>query len=462
MAVWALISAALATGIGLVLVALLAPAERWAGGRVLRLTLALPFGIGVSSAAFFWSLITGISHLEIEAVLVVVGLLVGWRIGLPAAGSSAPGGAGPAGSGDTLIGHLFLLLAAADAGVFAWWSAKFPSGGWDGWAIWNQRARFLYEAGDSWRSAFSPALHWSHTDYPLLVPATVARAWRDLGRETTLVPVLLAAGFAIAVAALLVASLGALRGRGHGLAAGALLLATPAFVRYAASQYADVELSYFILATIVLQCVAGGSPAPERWLALAGIAAGLAAWTKSEGLLWVVAAAAALAPVRTVAADGKTRLKRIGAFLAGACPFLLTVLYFRRSVVISWYFLGQNGTPQIGENLRDIHRYRMVAEAFAGQIWRFGSPLLSPVIFLAGYLLLSGIGVARRHRPGLATAGLALSLTAAGYYAIYMLTPEDPRWLLGTSLDRLCLQLWPGVLFTAVVGAGAIGRPDKA
>jgi 4-amino-4-deoxy-L-arabinose transferase-like glycosyltransferase len=354
------------------------------------------------------------------------------------------------------------LLAAADAAVFAWWSARFPSGGWDGWAIWNQRARFLYEAGDSWRSAFSPALRWSHTDYPLLVPATVARAWRDLGCETTLVPVLLAAGFAVAVAALLVASLGALRGRAHALAAGALLLATPAFIRYAASQYADVALSYFILATIVLQCLAGGSPAPERWLALAGIAAGLAAWTKSEGLLWVVAAVAAQALILIVATDRKTRLKRIGAFLAGACPFLLTVSYFRRWVVVSWYFLGQNGRPQIGENLRDVHRYRIVTEAFAGQMWRFGSPLLSPVIFLAGYLLLSGIGVAGRHRPGLAAAGLALSLTAAGYYAIYMLTPEDPRWLLETSLDRLCLQLWPGVLFTAALGAGAIGRPDKA
>jgi hypothetical protein len=461
MAVWAAISAALATGIGLVLVALLAPPERWAGGRVLRLTLALPLGIGITSAVFFWSLITGISHLAIEALLVVC-LLVGWRMRPPAPGSSAPGGSGPAGSGETLLRHLFVLLAAADAAVFAWWTVRFPSGGWDGWAIWNQRARFLYEAGDSWRNAFSPALRWSHTDYPLLVPATVARAWQDLGRETTLVPVLLAAALAVAVAALLVASLGALRGRAHALAAGALLLATPAFVRYAASQYADVALSYFILATIVLQCLAGGSPAPEGWLALAGIAAGLAAWTKSEGLLWVVAAVAAQALVPTAATDGKTRLKRIGAFLAGACPFLLTVLYFRRSVVVSWYFLGQNGTPQVGENLRDVHRYRVVAEAFAGQIWRFGSPLLSPVIFLAGYLLLSGIEVARHQRPGLATAGLALSVTAAGYYAIYMLTPEDPRWLLGTSLDRLCLQLWPGVLFTAALGAGAIGRPDKA
>ena len=171
---------------------------------------------------------------------------------------------------------------------------------------------------------------------------------------------------------------------------------------------------------------------------------------------------AAQALILIVATDRKTRLKRIGAFLAGACPFLLTVSYFRRWVVVSWYFLGQNGRPQIGENLRDVHRYRIVTEAFAGQMWRFGSPLLSPVIFLAGYLLLSGIGVAGRHRPGLAAAGLALSLTAAGYYAIYMLTPEDPRWLLETSLDRLCLQLWPGVLFTAALGAGAIGRPDKA
>jgi len=51
-----------------------------------------------------------------------------------------------------------------------------PHGAWDAWAIWNLRARFLAGPGDAWRAAFDDALAWSHTDYPLLLPATVARA----------------------------------------------------------------------------------------------------------------------------------------------------------------------------------------------------------------------------------------------------------------------------------------------
>lgn len=465
--VLALVSAGLAAGVGYALIALLSPSERWPGGKLLRLAFALPLGIGVGSVAFFLSLVTGVSHLVIEALLLVA-LLILWRMRAHAPhliASRGTGVTGPSPSGETLLRLVFIFLAATDALVFAWWSARFPGGGWDGWAIWNQRGRFLYLAGSSWRNAFSPALSWSHTDYPLLLPASMARAWRDIGHETTLVPILLAALFAVAAAALLVVSLSALRGRTHALAAGVLLLATPSLIRFAASQYADITLSYFILATIVLLCLADGSASPEPWLAVSGISAGLAAWTKSEGLLWVASAVAAQALVLAVAGDGKALFKRLGAFLAGACPFLLTILYFRRAVVVSSYFLGQHGTPRIGENLRDAHRYVMVVQAFAGQLWRFGSPLVSPVVFLFGYLILSGIAVPRRHHSGLASAGLALSLTAAGYYAIYILTPEDPAWLLATSLDRLCLQLWPAILFASVLcagDAGATGRPDKA
>ena len=456
------ISAALAIGIGLALTALLAPAERWPGGRLLRLMVAIPIGIGVCSATFFVALIAGIPHVAIETCLLAGLLPWRWRTSTNAAGApcaiSRAGGQEQA--RETPFRFLFFFLAVVDAAVFACWSARWPRGGWDGWAIWNQRARFIHQAGPRWRDAFSPALSWSNTHYPLLVPATLARAWNDLGSETTLVPIFVSGLFAVAVTGLLVLSLSALGGRAHAFAAGALLLGTPSFVQIAASQYVDVTLSYFVLATLVLICFADRPAAPDGWLVLAGIMAGMAAWTKNEGLVLVVAGALALA----VTTNRKALVRRVGAFLAGAGTFLLTILYFQRGVGVSRYFLGQHGAPRITQDLLDAHRYAIVAEAFVSQLWRFGGPLVSPAIFLFGYLLCSGVRMPQKDVIRPAATGLTLLLTVAGYFAIYILSPYNLPWLLATSLDRLCLQLWPGALFAMMLSAGdagAIHRHDK-
>jgi len=79
----------------------------------------------------------------------------------------------------------FFLLAAA---TFALVSACRPNGDWDAWSIWNLHARYLYRGGEHWTSLFSPALNWSHPDYPLLLPASVMRSWVFAGGETVAGP----------------------------------------------------------------------------------------------------------------------------------------------------------------------------------------------------------------------------------------------------------------------------------
>ncbi len=453
------LSAALTLAIGLGLTTCLVPPDKWPGGRLLRLTFGIPIGIGVCSVTYFFALITGFPHLVIELALLAAALLL-WGLRAANAVSAAPGSRGPIlvrpQAHERTFRLAFFSLAAADAVIFAMWSARWPRGGWDGWAIWNQRARFLNEAGNSWRDAFSPALSWSHTDYPLLVPAFLARAWSDLGNETTLIPIFVSGLFAVAVVALLVLALIGLQAQAHAFAAGVLLLATPSLVQVAASQYVDVTFSYFVLATLVLRCFSDGLPSPGRWLALSGVTAGLAAWTKNEGLLLVAAVAVALA----VTSDRRVLVRRMGAFLGGAGPFLLTILYFKQSVVVSGGFLAQHITPTVTENLLDVHRYVLVTEALAVRLWRFGSPLVSPVVFLLGYLLCSGVKMPRGQSRIVIATGLTLLLMAAGDFAIFIVTSDGLEWLLATALDRLCLQLWPSTIFALMFCARAVGRDE--
>jgi hypothetical protein len=54
----------------------------------------------------------------------------------------------------------------------------------------------------------------------------------------------------------------------------------------------------------------------------------------------------------------------------------------------------------------------------------------------------------RRPHPTFVSAGfIALALMFVGYFFVYVLTPMDLIWHLGTSLERLLLQMWPTFLF---------------
>src|ERR1019366_8764917 len=92
----------------------------------------------------------------------------------------------------------------------------------------------------------------------------------------------------VATVGLLVAATMRLRAPVIALVGGLVLLGTPFFVTFASNEHADIPLGFFMLATLVL--IALGGRASEAWglPALAGLTAGLAAWTKNEGLLFAV------------------------------------------------------------------------------------------------------------------------------------------------------------------------------
>jgi len=88
--------------------------------------------------------------------------------------------------GVAAVGCIGLIVLAAAA---IWLHMRLmPHGETDAIAIWNLRARSLLRGGREWAAVLSPAIGWSHPDYPLLLPLTVARLWSYAGSETTAVP----------------------------------------------------------------------------------------------------------------------------------------------------------------------------------------------------------------------------------------------------------------------------------
>ena len=347
-----------------------------------------------------------------------------------------------------LLVAAFLATLTAAAAAFAATLRQHPHGEWDAWMNWDMRARMIFRGGEAWRAAFSGTFPWSHPDYPVLVPSSVVRSWLYTGTETLLGPAVVAATFTFGTVALLLTALAALRSVSQGLLAGLILLSTPFFVIHGTSLYADVPLGFFFLATFVFLALDGRyGAATGRFVVLAGVAAGLAMWTKNEGLLFTLAVGAGL--LFAGRRDGwAVSRRRLTAFGAGVLPLLLLVVGFKVAFAPPNDLVATLGVDRTLGRLTDPERYLLVLREYAGHIVSFGKNAFGGAVWPL-LACLAGLGVSPPEgRRAWARAGaVALVLLLAGHFMVFVSMAHELARLLDSSLDRLLLQLWPSALF---------------
>lgn len=444
-----------ALALGFSVIALLWPGPLRKADSPLLLSFAAGIGLGLSSCLFFlWITIfngrhDGFSRNEVVFVILLSLCAVFAQRRKRSNTIVSPEASRSFRPGWILTAGFSIALVVAAFG-FTRLSIAAPHGSFDAWGIWNLHAKFLFLNDQHWRDGFSHDLAWSHTDYPLLVPASVARLWSYSGGERASAQISLAALFTLATVGLLVSALSALRSTGQGLLAGTILLATPFFIVLGAAQYADVPLGFFFLATLVLICMRERTAVGENgFLALAGITAGLAAWTKNEGLLFLVSLLFAHFAANLSTNNKKEVLRRLGVFAAGALPILAVLIYFKLEVATYNDLFSQPGT--LFHRLADLSRYRTIFKVGVAGIFNFGAWFASIPPCVAFYLLL--IGFRERTQWQTIVGYITLGFMAAGYFAIYLIAPLPLDWLLASSLNRLLIQLWPSVLFVVFLQA---------
>lgn len=337
------------------------------------------------------------------------------------------------------VALVVLLLVGATVLL---WTRDNPHGGWDAWAIWNLRARMLLRGAPTWRDSFALATYF-HPDYPLLLPALVAQAWRFAGTETTSAPLIVALWYGLATLGLLGVALARLRDRLTGLLAVTLLAGTSTFVYNAPAQMADIPLGFFCLALLVLLEVARRERAVAAAL-IAGLAASMAAWTKNDGLPLLLAAVLALWLTR----DRDARRLTIG-LIAGALPLLALLALFKSLAPPSEFAAP---LEVILARLLDPARYWQIAVALGWWLLAFGR---GAIVALAGYLALRGV---RRERSAWLVL-LVLGVMLLADCLALLVTP----YVLAVhvqAFERLLLQLWPGAIFgVMLLAAGEQGQP---
>ncbi|HEU4588078.1 MAG TPA: glycosyltransferase family 39 protein [Gemmatimonadales bacterium] len=446
---------------GVLLLTLAWPRTTGAYPRALATVLGAGFGAGLSAVLLFaWLQAFGPTRGILAAEAALLGLvtaIVFRRRRVEPRYDGAGDGARRSSGGLVLLSAAFLVALAAAAAAFFTMLRQHPHGEWDAWMNWDLRARMIFRGGEGWRTAFSPAIPWSHPDYPVLVPSLVVRNWLYVGTDTLRGPALVAATFTFGTVALVVAALAALRRPSQGLLAGLVLLGTPFFIVHGTSLYADVPLGFFFLATFV--CLAldarhGGET--SRFATLAGVAAGLSMWTKNEGLPFTLAVAAGLL-VAGAREGWMPSLRRLRAFAAGLLPLLVLVASFKLAYAPPNDLLSTLGVDRTIGRLTAPDRYATTLREYRRHLLGFGhNGVLGAAWAVAGCVLLLGINRREAARTWARAALMAIVLLLAIHFMVFVSMADELLRLLNSSLERLLLQLWPSVVFLCFMAARTI------
>ncbi|NOT03820.1 MAG: hypothetical protein HOP27_04395 [Anaerolineales bacterium] len=401
----------------------------------LKFSLGIGLGLGISSILYFLVLqaMPGrVNMLTVQIILLILLLAITFlrgrnqkweEIRLPALSYF-----------QWILFGVFFLASIMAVLVFINTIISRPQGVLDAWSIWNRAARFIYRDPENWQATLSPDLAlFRHADYPLLVPLNVAWGWETLGNETLRVPMLQSALFTFSVVMVMFSALAFTRTIGQASLASVVLIAFTGVVVEGTYLIADVPVMYFILTSGILMYLFTVRN-ESSLLILSGFMAGLAGWTKNEGLLFI-----AVSPIALIVASPKNLKRSFLPYLAGLAIPLLIIFYFK-SLTPPNDLLNNNSTSLI-ERITDLSRYSIILKSFTSSF------LNRSLIFLLFYTVIMHNDLSTVFRQGSYAIFALLVLQLLGYAAIYLITPNDLEWHLHTSQSRLFLQILPLALF---------------
>jgi len=386
--------------------------------------------------------------------------------------------------------HTQIILVGIAAVVFivsllgtASYLLRRQQGDWDAWMMFNRSARFIYRDQLHWLDSFSGQMDpIFHADYPLLLGLNVASGWDTLGIESAYVQMLQSALFALAALGILVSALASIKSIGQAALGLIILWGTPTLVNEGAREMADLPLAFFILSTAILIYFYFIYKKPAL-IALAGLTAGLAAWTKNEGSLFVIGVGVALVVAfmfgneLTTKAQSHEETKKEKSLSSR----LSTVFFQCRDLVVRfwsnvlpalfWYALGLafpfviaicfklflappsdvlgNGVTRSIQQILEGSRHLEIIQYLSHELLYFGGWTnwfgILPALFI--YFLLFRLPVNNELRPAYIAGITILAVQLLGDYGVYLITPYDLTWHLSYSIERIVLQIFPMIAF---------------
>ena len=441
--------------LGYQLVRAISAKESSPGYRMIELAIGIISGFGVSSCIFFICFMIfapNTSHIMMSDIclhLIFIGALSLFnriffrnRNPNPIDASSIYGDP----SAIRFIKILALVFLVSSITYFLI-ALQVPYGGHDAMGIWNIRARIMALPQPSWLSDLQTA--GNHPDYPLLVSGNIGRLWLYMDQTSILAPFVFHYLVTFATCLLLVSAIWRVKHLPLGILAGLILMGTPFFLRDGAeAQNADITMSFLILAVLVLLTMKDALGAERSDFAyLAGLCASLAAWTKNEGLLFLVCLLCIRFLIHAYLVSAKVAFTETVHLLLGMAPVLGVLIYFKISIASTSDLIAGQGFVETITKITDPSRHVQIFAFFVKEMFSFGRWQVYPFLMIL-YLFWSGTDMIDVNKKlSVMTASGIIVVMLAGFFIVYLTTYLDLYYHLRTSFSRLLLQIWPATLF---------------
>jgi len=185
-------------------------------------------------------------------------------------------------------------------------------------------------------------------------------------------------------------------------------------------------------------------------LILSGIMVSMAAWTKDEGILFLLAIGAGRLFAGILINERKKALKEAFYFGIGIFPVLCVVIFFKMMLSFSninySYLKITSGLSLAFIKISDFSRSVLILKEGIKEILNMKHWNLFPLI-LPLSALFAGISIGNKFKTSIYTSFFALIAVVLGYFCVYLVTPWDLQWHLSTSVSRLIVHLWPAAIF---------------
>ncbi len=184
---------------------------------------------------------------------------------------------------ETTLNVVYFILAIS---FFLWLSIILsthnPYGDWDAWSFWNLRARYLLLSDVNWKDIYT--CFGYGVKHPCLLSHWILWGWTWTG-ESTSFPIFTTSMLMVITAGILVYGLIEwTRKPWVSLLAGVYLCSIPYFLTHSISQYADIMVSFYLLACVLMLMRLIKDPQGSQAIWCGGLL-GLLSFTKDEGIL---------------------------------------------------------------------------------------------------------------------------------------------------------------------------------
>lgn len=333
----------------------------------------------------------------------------------------------------------------------------YPLGGWDAWACWNLKAKFLYLGGKDWKNVFDPLLWGSSPHYPLLLPLINVWGWSFFNLPDFQIPFITSVIFSFLTASLLYSALRPVTKNFVALAAPFLMLSSLFFIKLAGSQYADIVLGYYLLASIIC-LVKSQLSRSKSWVLLSGIFLGILSFSKPEGFAATFLLVLLGGPYLFIK-NNLTKVRKRKSFLAFLAVFFIfalpTALFYLLYAPANQTFINGLVLPSHPSNLLRLQMIviflaiELVSNKWNG-IW----------LLLAAGLLISKGRCLKRPLTFVPLFLIFYTLLVITYY--FTNTYFEIGWWLQVTLNRVLFALLPMVIYWVFYSMGQEEQSQKS